>query len=87
MADDPSRPQRVEKLAGHVVRAPFGTGSRSARDAVYLDTPRGRFVLRRKDGPTYGDDALDAWVGKRVVCDGFLLSHTLIADDIRSEEA
>ncbi len=83
------KPERIEDLAGTVVKGPFGTGSKSERDAVYLDTPRGRFVLRRKDGPTFGDPELERWIGRRVVCDGFLLPSppTLLAERIRPDES
>ena len=75
-------PRRVEGLTGAVVRAPFGTGSKSERIAVWLETPDGRFVLRRKEGPTYADPALDKYVGQRVKCDGFIVGYTLLAERI-----
>lgn len=76
-------PRRVAALEGAVVRAPFGVGSKSEREAVWLETAEGRFVLRRKDGPTYDDHALDKYVGRRVSCDGFVVGYTLLAEQIR----
>jgi hypothetical protein len=76
-------PQRIEGIAGTVVRAPFGTGSKSEREAIWLDTGDQRLVLRRKDGPTFGDRALDKYVGKRVMCDGFIVGYSLLADRIK----
>jgi hypothetical protein len=70
-------------LEGAVVRGPFGAGSKSEREAVWLETAEGRFVLRRKAGPTYDDHALDKYVGRRVQCDGFILGYTLLAERIR----
>jgi hypothetical protein len=75
-------PHRVEGVTGTVVRGPFGTGSKSEREAVWLESQMGRFVLRRKDGPTFGDRALDKYVGKRVTCDGFIVGYTLLAERI-----
>jgi hypothetical protein len=75
-------PQRVEVLTGAVARGPFGTGSKSEREAVWLETSMGRFVLRRKNGPTFGDRALDKYVGKRVKCDGFIVGYMLLAERI-----
>ncbi len=75
-------PQRVEGVTGTVVRGPFGTGSKSEREALWLETSTGRFVLRRKDGPTFGDRALDKYVGKHVECDGFVVGYTLLAERI-----
>jgi hypothetical protein len=78
-------PERVNGLTGAVVRAPLGTGSKSEREAVWLETiDRGRFVLRRKDGPTFGDRQLDKYVGKRVKCDGFIVGYMLLAERIRA---
>jgi hypothetical protein len=77
-------PQRVTDLTGTVVRAPFGSGSKSEREAVWLETPDGRFVLRRKDGPTFDDPALEKYVGKRVTCDGFIAGYMLLAERIRT---
>ena len=82
-SDDPTRPQRVDGLTGAVVRGPFAMGSKSARIAIWLEATDGRrLVLRRKDGPTFNDRALDRFVGKRVKCDGFITSFTLLAERI-----
>jgi hypothetical protein len=78
----PADPKRIEGLTGSVSRAPFGTGSKSARNAVWLETDARRFVLRRKDGPSFDDQALEQYVGKRVRCDGFMVDYTFIADRI-----
>ena len=75
-------PQRIYGVTGVVLRGPFGTGSKSEREAVWLETAGHRFVLRRKDGPTFGDQALDKYVGKRVKCDGFIVGYTLLAEHI-----
>ena len=65
-----------------MVRGPFGTGSKSERDAVWLETADRRFVLRRKDGPTFDDRALEKYVGKRVKCDGFIVGYMVLAERI-----
>ena len=83
MNTDDVEPRKVEGISGTVERAPFGAGSKSARDAVWVDTPQGRFVLRRKDGPTFDDKALDRYIGKRVTCSGFIVGYSLLADRIR----
>ena len=43
---------------------------------------RRRFVLRRKDGPSFGDRELDKYVGKHVKCDGFIVGYMLLAERI-----
>ena len=69
-------------MTGVVARGPFGTGSKSERDAVWLETTEGRFVLRRKGGPAFDDRALEKYVGKRVKCAGFIVGYTLLAEQI-----
>ena len=77
-------PQRVEGLRGTVLRAALGTGSKSERQAVWLDTAQGRYVLRRKDGPSFGDSALEMWVGREVACSGFIADYLLLAEHIEA---
>jgi len=74
--------RRVRGVTGRVSRGPFGALSKSEHIATWLDTPQGRYVLRRHGGPAMGDRALDRYVGCRVRCDGVLLSATLVADAI-----
>jgi hypothetical protein len=75
-------PERVDGLAGTVVRGTFGKGSKSEREAIWLETDGRRLVLRRKDGPSFGDHALEKYLGKRVKCDGFVVGYTLLAERI-----
>jgi hypothetical protein len=73
----------VEHIEGKVVAGPFGEGSKSARNAFWLETDQGRFVFRRKDGPSFGDDALNRYVGKTVECSGFIVGYSFLAEKIR----
>ncbi len=82
MTTPSDEPRRVTGVTGRVSRAPFGAGSKSEHDAVWIETGEGRFVLRRKGGPAMGDRTLDGYVGRTVRCDGVLLAHTLVADAI-----
>ena len=79
---DSSRPEPVQKLRGQVTKGSYGKGSKSEREAVFLDTPEGRYLLRRKSGPAYADPELERYVGHPVECDGFLLGTTLLAERI-----
>jgi hypothetical protein len=76
-------PQRIDGLAGSVERGRLGTGSKSEREAVWLETAQGRFVLRHKEGPAFGDLSLEQYVGKHVKCDGFIVGYTLLAEQIK----
>ena len=79
---DSSQPEPVKQLRGQVTRGSYGAGSKSERTAVFIDTERGRFLLRRKDGPAFADSALDRYVGSAVECDGFLVGTALLAERI-----
>lgn len=83
MSNSTEHPQRIDDLTGAVVRGSFGTGSKSEREAVWLETAKGRFVLRRKDGPTFDDGMLNKYVGKRVKCDGFIVGYMFLAERIK----
>lgn len=79
-----STPRRVTALRGRVTRGAYGTGSKSEREAVFLDAdePVARYVLRRKTGPVFGDAELERFVGHRVQCEGFVVDGTLLAERI-----
>jgi len=77
-----SQPQPVKKLRGRVTRGPYGKGSKSEREAVFIETSDGRYLLRRKAGPVFADAELERYVGHTVECDGFLVGTTLLAERI-----
>ena len=83
---DPLTPAPIKQLRGQVIRGNYGKGSKSERDAVFVDTGSKRYILRRKKGPAYGDKELEKYVGRKVVCDGLLMGTTLIAERIDIEE-
>ena len=83
MTDDP-RPLRIENLRGMVTRSTYAKGTKSEREAVFIETEEGRYVLRRKGMPVFADAGLERYIGRVVACDGFLVGTTLLADRIRS---
>ena len=84
MGSSSESPERVDGLTGTVVRGVFGKGSKSEREAVWLEADGRRLVLRRKTGPSFADEALDKYVGKRVKCDGYVVGYTLLAERIET---
>lgn len=78
-----SQPIPVTGVRGRVTRGPYAQGSKSEREAVFLESAEGRYILRRKTGPVFGDAELDQYVGHEVICDGFLLGTTLLAERIQ----
>lgn len=75
-------PQRVTALRGHVSSGAYAQGSKSEREAVFLDTGTARYILRRKAGPVFGDAELAQYLGRQVECDGFVVGTTLLAERI-----
>ena len=79
---DASEPVPVKELRGRVTRGIYGKGTKSERRAVFVETSRECYLLRRKLGPAFGDTELDRYVGRTVACSGFLLGSTLLAETI-----
>lgn len=83
MADDDTSPQRVSAMRGKAELGEYAKGSKSARDAMFIVTASGRYILRRKNGPVFGDDELAQYAGHEIECDGFVVGTTLLAEEIR----
>lgn len=69
------------EFTGEVVKAAFGTGSKSEHEAVYLETETGRYVLRRQTGNPFYDPVLEQLVGETIRCKGFVTGYTLLITD------
>jgi hypothetical protein len=77
---DSTRPVTVKKLRGRVTRGPYARGSKSEREAYFIETSDACYLLRRKGGPTFADSKLERYVGHIVECDGFLVGNTVLAE-------
>lgn len=64
--------------SGSVVKRRFAKGSKSERDAIFLVTSDGDYVLRRQGGNAYHDPDLERLVGKKIRCTGFVTGYTLL---------
>lgn len=82
---NPARPVSVTRLRGLVTKEEYAKGSKSQRPAIFITTADGRYILRRKTGPVFGDAALERYVGHVVECDGFLVGTTLLAERIQRD--
>jgi hypothetical protein len=67
--------------SGSVVKRRFAKGSKSDRDAIFLVTSDGDYVLRRQGGNPYHDPELERLVGKEIRCTGLLTGYTLLISD------
>ena len=75
-------PVRVTAVRGRVTKGEYGKGSKSEREAVFIETADARYILRRKSGPVFADTDLTQYVGHEVECDGFIVATTLLAERI-----
>lgn len=71
----------THRFEGLVVRKPFGTGTKSARQAVVLQTEEGELVLRREGGNAFRDAKLERLVGRRIRGTGYRTGYTLILQE------
>jgi hypothetical protein len=78
-----TQPIRVTSLRGRVTQGTYGKGSKSERDAAFIETAdTRRYILRRKTGPAFNDTELMQYVGHEVKCDGLVVGKTLLAERI-----
>lgn len=68
---------------GRVTKHLASRGSKSERQAIFLETKDGSYVLRRQGGHPFADKVLDGLVGKTIHCKGILTEHTLIMTEWR----
>lgn len=73
----------MSKFIGKVTKKRFGKGSKSEYDAIWLETEKDRYVLRRQGGNPFHDPELDKWVGKMVQCTGVVDDYTLTISDCK----
>ena len=71
----------MEELSGRVVKELFAKGSKSEREAVFLESDKGRFVLRRQDGNPFHDPELEKLVGKIIRGRGVVTGYTFLLSD------
>jgi hypothetical protein len=69
------------KLSGCVIRKTFGKGSKSEHKAIYLQTERGEYVLRRRGANPFSDPVLDDLVGKTISATGTIKEYVFFVDE------
>lgn len=78
---------KVVELSGRVVATTINQGSKSERDAVMLEAADGtHYELRYNDGPSFGDERLDALVGSSITTHGVTYGNTLIMREWHSRD-
>jgi len=67
-------------LSGRVIRKTFGKGSKSEHEAIYLETDRGEYVLRRRGANPFSDPVLQDLVGKTISATGTIKEYVFFVD-------
>lgn len=63
------------ELTGKVILQKFGKDSKSEHDAVYLDTGKKKYRLKRKGGNPFHDESLHKLLGKTIKAKGNLTQY------------
>jgi hypothetical protein len=65
----------MTKLKGKVIIEKFGEGSKSEHDAVYLDTGKKKYKLKKQGGNPFHDESLHGLVGKMIEAEGTITPY------------
>jgi hypothetical protein len=71
----------MTEFIGKVIKKPFGKGSKSEYEAVFLETEHNQYVLRRQGGNPFYDEEIQKLVGKTIRCNGVVADYTLLISD------
>ena len=64
-----------KELTGKVILMKFGKGSKSDHDAVYLDTGKKKYRLKRRGGNPFHDPSINELVGKSIKARGIITPY------------
>jgi hypothetical protein len=70
----------IIELTGKVIIKKFAPGSKSEHDAVFLETEKGCYKLKRPGGNPFRDPELDRLVGKEITARGTINEYLFIID-------
>lgn len=71
----------MAEFKGVVVKQLFAAGSKSEREALFLETKADRYLLRRMGGNPYQDSQLESLVGKTIKAQGEVDDYTLFVSE------
>lgn len=70
------------QLTGKLVQKKFAAGSKSEHDAIYLETEKGDYQLRRLGANPFSDPELKKLLGKKVIATGVLNGSLFLANSV-----
>jgi hypothetical protein len=69
------------RITGMVTLAEIAKGSKSEHAGVVLRTAKGQeYILRRRGGNAFKDDALEALIGRTITGEGLVFDRNFIVD-------
>jgi len=71
----------MPEFVGKVTKKLLGKGSKSESEAIFLETEKGEYVLRRQVGNPFHDPELQKLVGKTIRCTGLAREYVLKISD------
>ena len=71
------------QLSGKVVMKKASEGSKSERNAVFLQTENKSYVLRKMGGNPFKDTSLEIFAGKSITATGILDRNLFLAKEIK----
>jgi len=71
----------MEEISGQVVKGDFAKGSKSEREAIYLNSEKGRYILRRQGGNPFYDPELEKLVGRTIRGHGEVAGYTFLLSE------
>lgn len=71
----------IMELTGTVVKMPFAPASKSAHEAVFLQTEQGDYKLEREEGNPFKDPELEKLIGRRISCEGRFVGYVFRITD------
>ena len=72
----------MQEFCGRVIKKQVAMGSKSEREAVYLESNGREYVLRRRHGNPFYDQELEKLVGKTIRTVGDVVGdYTLLMSD------
>lgn len=76
----------MTKLSGKVISKNFGKGSKSEHLAIYVESGKHQYRLKRKGGNPFYDESLNELIGKNVELEGRITEYFFVVEKVNKLE-
>ena len=80
---DAKKSDKEIELSGKVVIKKFGAGSKSEHDAVYIETGKESYVLRKVGGNPFIDVSFFKLEGKNITAKGTINNYIFLVKEVK----